>query len=133
MDEKRSSNFTIGFLIGLLLCIILWYWQKSTAAEDGALDLLERYAARERQWREKGSAGETAVLPSPPPPSAAPAFDFNLIKGIGPTFSHRLQETGITTLVSLRALAPDTLAELLNIGVNRAQAILLDAQTFQNA
>lgn len=28
----------------MLVAIILWYYQKSTSAEDGALDLLDRYA-----------------------------------------------------------------------------------------
>lgn len=134
MDEKQNSNFAIGFLIGLLLCVILWYWQKSTDAEDGALELLERYAAKERQWREMGSEAGTAV-PTPPPPPTKPEllFDFIPIKGIGPVFNQRLHEAGITTLDTLLDLSADALAEVLDIGSNRAQAILADAQTYHHA
>lgn len=130
MEERQTPNFTIGFLIGLLLCVILWYWQKSTAAEDGALELLERYAAQEKLWREKEQGKITAVPPLPPSPSTpTPPFSFLPIKGIGPIFNQRLQEAGMTTLADLLVTPADTLAELLNIGPNRAQAILANAQT----
>jgi predicted flap endonuclease-1-like 5' DNA nuclease len=132
MDEKQHSNFTIGFLIGLLLCIILWYWQKSTAAEDGALELLEQVAAKERQWRKREQEGITADAPSPlsspPAPTPQPPFDFTIIKGIGPVFNQRLHEADITSLAQLRAMSTALLAELLDIGSNRAQAILAAAQ-----
>ena len=134
MDEKQNSNFAVGFLIGLLLCVILWYWQKSTAAEDGALELLGRYADKEKQWREQIKEKITAVsssLPSVPDPG--PPFDFIPIKGIGPVFNQRLHEADITTLDGLLTLSASALAELLDIGSSRAQAILADAQTYQNA
>ena len=134
MDEKQTSKFGIGFLIGLLLCIILWYWQKSTAAEDGALELLDRYATKEREWQEKKTEGQVAVATPPLIPSVPPTpFDFIPIKGIGPAFNQRLHEAGITTLDSLLALSAGALGDLLDIGLNRAQAILTAAQTHPNA
>ncbi len=137
MDETRNSNFAIGFLIGLLLCVILWYWQKSTAAEDGALDLLEQYAATERQRHLGEQARQTAVPLSPnaiPAPSVSePPFDFTSIKGIGPIFNQRLHQADITTLASFLALSSDALTDLLDIGSNRAQAILADAHAYYHA
>ena len=46
------STFFIGFLIAGLLAAIVWYYQKSTTTEDGALDLLNRYAASQRRVQE---------------------------------------------------------------------------------
>lgn len=50
------STFLIGFLIGSLIALIVWYYQKSTTAEDGALDLLNRYANSEARVRELETA-----------------------------------------------------------------------------
>lgn len=50
------STFLIGFLIGSLIALIVWYYQKSTTAEDGALDLLNRYADSEARIRELETA-----------------------------------------------------------------------------
>lgn len=44
MQPVRRSTFLIGFLIASLTALIVWYYQKSTSTEDGALDLLDRYA-----------------------------------------------------------------------------------------
>lgn len=132
MDKNRPSNFTIGFLIGLLLCIILWYWQKSTAVEDGALDLLDRYADMEKRVRQVGERVTAVISPSEEPTKEA-AFDFALIKGIGPVFNGRLHEAGITTLPDLTALSADELAEKLDIGTSRAQVILTEAKHWNNA
>lgn len=44
MHPVRRSTFLIGFLIASLSALIVWYYQKSTSTEDGALDLLDRYA-----------------------------------------------------------------------------------------
>ena len=46
------SMFLIGFLIAALSALIVWYYQKSTTAEDGALALLDRYADSEARVRE---------------------------------------------------------------------------------
>jgi hypothetical protein len=44
MIKIRPSTFLIGFIIAGLTALFIWYYQKSTSAEDGALDLLDRYA-----------------------------------------------------------------------------------------
>lgn len=132
MNKKSSPNFAVGFLIGLLLCVILWYWQKSTAAEDGALDLLERYAAVEKRVRQVGEK-VTAVASSPKTSPEASPFDFVPIKGIGPVFNRRLHEAGITTLAGLTSLSTNALAEMLEIGSSRADAILAEAKNWQDA
>ena len=46
------SMFLIGFLIAGLSALLVWYYQKSTTAEDGALALLDRYADAEARVRE---------------------------------------------------------------------------------
>lgn len=48
----KRSKFLIGLLIGALLGLIVWYYQKSTSAEDGALDLLDRLARAEQRARD---------------------------------------------------------------------------------
>jgi predicted flap endonuclease-1-like 5' DNA nuclease len=49
------------------------------------------------------------------------------VKGIGPVFDGRLQASGITAIAQLAALSTADLAELLDIGEQRAAAILADA------
>jgi hypothetical protein len=129
MNKKSPPNFAVGFLIGLLLCVILWYWQKSTAAEDGALDLLERYAAMEKRVRQVGEE-VTGVISRAKTGNKESPFDFTPIKGTGPVFDQRLHEAGITTLAGLTALTADALAELLDIGPGRAQVILTEAESW---
>ena len=55
------SMFLIGFLIAALSALIVWYYQKSTTAEDGALALLDRYADSEVRVRELEEALATAT------------------------------------------------------------------------
>ena len=50
--QSIRSMFLIGFLIAGLTALIVWYYQKSTTAEDGALNLLDRYADAEARVRE---------------------------------------------------------------------------------
>ena len=40
-----------GLFIGALLGLLFWYYQKSTSAEDGAIDLLDRLADSEAHVR----------------------------------------------------------------------------------
>ena len=55
------SMFLIGFLIAALTALIVWYYQKSTTAEDGALALLDRFADSEARVRELEEALATAA------------------------------------------------------------------------
>jgi hypothetical protein len=68
---KHSSNFLFGLIIGCLLVALFWYWNKSTTAEDGALALLDRFAAADRRARELEA--EVAALKAPPVTATAAA------------------------------------------------------------
>lgn len=48
----RLPKFLIGLLIGAAFALIVWYWQKSTSAEEGALAVLDRLAAAEARVRQ---------------------------------------------------------------------------------
>lgn len=52
MKSITRSTFFFGFVIATLIAIIVWYYQKSTSVEDGALDLLDRYAVSQARIRE---------------------------------------------------------------------------------
>ncbi len=127
MKEKQSYNFLVGLILGTMACLIIWYWQKSTQAEDGALDLLDRLKAAElklrdiRDGKKKQPEPElnTAVSPSPD--------NLQQIKGIGPVFATRLQEAGIHTILDVAKLSANQLAELLAIHPSRAKRILVEA------
>jgi hypothetical protein len=126
MKEKQSTNFLIGLILGALICVVVWYWQKSTAADEGALDLLDWMAELDRKLRGE----ETAVSPQPAIPMPQPD-DLQQVKGIGPVFDGRLQESGIHSIAQLAALSAEKLSDLLEIGENRAEAILADAAQLQ--
>ena len=48
----KFPKFLIGLLIGTAVSLIVWYWQKSTSAEEGALAVLDRLAEAEARVRE---------------------------------------------------------------------------------
>lgn len=48
----KLPKFLTGLLIGTAVGLIVWYWQKSTSAEEGALAVLDRLAAAEGRVRE---------------------------------------------------------------------------------
>ncbi len=134
MKEKYGSNFLIGLLFGSLVVLLIWYYQKSTSAEDGALALLDRLAeaqARLRALQEEGRAGgarTTAV--SVPPAAPSPAQDdLTRVKGIGPVFAKRLQAANITTIAQLASLPAAQVMEILQIPERRAVDILAAAQS----
>ena len=134
MKEKNSFNFIIGLLIGALVAMLIWYWQKSTRAEDGALALLDRLKETERRVREL-RMGETAVSAKlntyvaipPTPVTTQSTEDLKQVKGIGPVFEERLQNAGVTTFAGLAALSIEQLAEILDIRLGRAESILAEA------
>ena len=130
MKEKHSTNFLVGFIVGALICVVVWYWQKSTAADEGALDLLVRLAELDRKLRGGETAVSTgsrqAVSPQPAVPLPQPD-ELQRVKGIGPVFDGRLRASGVQSIAQLTSLSAGKLAELLDIGESRAAAILSDA------
>lgn len=44
MVHIRRSTLLLIFIITSMSVLLVWYYQKSTSVEDGALDLLDRYA-----------------------------------------------------------------------------------------
>lgn len=71
----------------------------------------------------------TSREPEPPrfravgdaPPLAA-------LDGIGPVYEERLSRAGITSIASLAAASPDSVAEAAGVGVNRARDWIAQAQ-----
>ncbi len=151
MKKKYSFNFMIGLLIGGLVGLLFWYWQKSTSAEDGALALLDKLAATEKRVRQlKTELAEGGTLPEAlrriPLPGRAedvPSFlaknraepagadDLTQIKGIGAVFNGRLQEAGVDSFVRLKALSAEKLADILQIRLGRAENILAEAKNMK--
>jgi predicted flap endonuclease-1-like 5' DNA nuclease len=147
MKEKHSFNFMIGLLIGGLVGLLFWYWQKSTSAEDGALTLLDKLAATEKRVRQlklemQSGAREPAVLRNVVLPSTAtdlPTFlstsemsgsdDLTQVKGIGAVFNGRLQQAGIDSFAQLKAVSSQTLADILQIRLGRAENIMAEANS----
>ena len=128
MKKKYYSNFLIGFVISGLVWLIFWYWQKSTSAEDGVLDLLDRLAAAEAKMQ----AAQTRLAQFQREQTAVIPDDLTEIKGIGPVFAQRLHAAQVATFSQVAALAAEQLAELLDIGQNRAADILSEAQKLVN-
>lgn len=112
MTPKRSIFF-FGLVIGTLTGLLIWYWQKSTSAEDGALDLLDRYAAARARISElemSNAVAQSARHISVPPINPAREPDeLERINGIGPTYARRLHDAGVTTFEALAAQSPERL------------------------
>lgn len=116
VEQNRTSNLLFGFLIGTLIFFLIWYWQKATSAEDGALDLLDRHADAQAQLRrldalDRGSSRPTTY--------DGPTDDLEQILGIGPTYARRLQEAGIHTYSDLAQQTPDHIREITGISLRR--------------
>ena len=123
----KFPKFLFGLLIGGLLGIIFWYWQKSTSAEDGALSVLDRLAASEARVRElearlRLAAAERTAPPKPsreiddqtpaPVEEEKTADNLQEIEGIGPTYARRLREGGIDTFAELARQTPAHVVEI---------------------
>ena len=151
---KDPSTFGFGLVFGTLIGLLVWYWYKSTSAEDGALDLLDRMGMADSKIRDlesklRAETVESYITLEPngealPPflkkdPSPAvettepsePSEDLQRVKGIGPVFAQKLQAVGIDTVVELTAVSSQNLAEILTISEGRAAAILAEAQRIQ--
>lgn len=135
-EKKRFSTFLVGFLLSGLVWLLFWYWQKSTSAEDGALDMLDRLAAAEARMKtaqarlaefqaQQVTTGTATVAPAIP---VIVPDELERIKGIGPVFASRLQAANIITFASVAAQTADSLAELLDIGPARAASIIAEAK-----
>jgi predicted flap endonuclease-1-like 5' DNA nuclease len=129
MHHIRRSTFFLGFLIASLVALIIWYYQKSTSAEDGALDILDRYQKSQLRVRDleeqltatpndrtKDANGRKDNL-NATSPAEQEADDLQQIPGIGPTFASRLAEDGITTYSRLSLMTADELRAIVG---NRA-------------
>lgn len=138
MRQKRIPNFMIGLLLGAMVALLVWYWQKSTSAENGALALLDRLAAAENKVRELQAqlvaAGRQALSERPAEIVKAPAAataapdDLQQVRGVGPVFADRLQQAGITTFSQLATTSAEELARVLGVSTSRAENILAEAQ-----
>jgi predicted flap endonuclease-1-like 5' DNA nuclease len=150
MKQKHSFNFMIGLLIGGLVGLLFWYWQKSTSAEDGALALLDKLAATDKRVRQlKTELAQSGQIPESlrevpllNPVADVPSFltrskdtevleaDLTKVKGIGAVFNGRLQQAGINNFAKLNALTAEKLADILQINLGRAENILAEAESF---
>ncbi|MFQ5398491.1 MAG: helix-hairpin-helix domain-containing protein [Anaerolineae bacterium] len=134
MKGKNSTHFLIGLLFGAMVCVVVWYWQKSTSAEDGALALLDRVAAAEARIRNlraelaQARAGRRAEA-EPAEVKSVAGDDLQQVRGIGPVFETRLRQAGIETIANLAGLTAAHLAEILDVSAGRAEAILDQART----
>jgi polyhydroxyalkanoate synthase len=130
----KIPKFLVGLLIGGLLGIIFWYWQKSTSAEDGALNVLDRLAASEAHVRELEARLRMATAESTSPSKTTTthdlrsvtaavaqqtADDLQEIDGIGPTYAQRLQDGGINSFADL---AHQTIEQVMVMSGVRSEA-----------
>lgn len=105
----KSPRFLIGLLLGTLLAAAFWYWQKSTSAEDGALEVLDRLAEAEARV---AALRAQEMKPQQTPEGPPQADDLRRIEGIGPTYAARLEGAGVTTFAALAALSPERLLQI---------------------
>jgi polyhydroxyalkanoate synthase len=61
-------------------------------------------------------------------PAGAEGSDLEEIDGIGPTYAERLREGGIVTVAELSEAAPEEVAEMTGVGVNRAEDWVFQGQ-----
>ncbi len=136
---KNPKTFVLGLVFSLLVTVIAWYWYKSTSAEEGALDLLDRMAQTETRLRQaQTAAGQAEAEPARyisldsngtvSVKTAVTPEDLERVKGIGLVFARRLQAAGVYTLDQLLQQSPEELALVLDIYEWRAEAILAEAQ-----
>lgn len=145
---KEPSTFAFGLIFGTLVGLLVWYWYKSTSAEDGALELLDQMKVAdnklrhlENRLRVESVENYITLEPNgdnlPPflasekvaePEAVKSSEDLQRVKGIGPVYAQKLQAVDIDTLVELTAVSPQRLAEILDIPESRAESILAEAQ-----
>ena len=148
---KEPSTFAFGLLFGTLVGLLVWYWYKSTSAEDGALDLLDQMKVADDEIRHLENRLQVESVENyitleptgdnlPPflasekesePEAVKSSEDLQRVKGIGPVFAQKLQAVDIDTLAELTAVSPQRLSDILNISAGRAESILVEAQRIQ--
>lgn len=148
---KEPSTFAFGLIFGTLVGLLVWYWYKSTSAEDGALELLDQMKVADNKIRHLENRLQVESVENyitlepngdnlPPflasekvaePEAVKSSEDLQRVKGIGSVFAQKLQAVDIDTLVELTAVSPQRLAEILNIPESRAESILAEAQRIQ--
>jgi predicted flap endonuclease-1-like 5' DNA nuclease len=137
MKNKFSYRFFVGLLFGVMAGFIIWYWQKSTSAEDGALALLDRLAAAENRLRKLGEERlrstesrqdfderygiDQASVPED-------GDDLQEVRGVGPVFADRLRQAGIISHRQLASTSQEQLARILGASSRRVEAILEEAR-----
>jgi len=137
MNNKISSKFLVGLLFGIMAGFVIWYWQKSTSAEDGALALLDRLAVAENKLRRLGEQRPRGLEEHPLPVKPAKikesatqeqTDDMTQVRGIGPVFADRLRQAGIVTHGQLASTSREQLARILGASVQRSESILEEAR-----
>ena len=113
-----AAAFVLGLLIGWLVeWIIDWfYWrgrmrpiteENAKLMKDNA-DLKERLTAIETKVNRKSQLAKTK-----PTGERANKDNLQVIKGVGPVISKRLNEAGVYTFEELSQLSPDELQEIM--------------------
>lgn len=119
----KIPKLLLGLLIGALIGLLFWYYQKSTSAEDGALDMLDRLAEAEKRAREMAAQleaeVETAVETVPP---AIREDNLKRISGIGPVYEQRLKEAGVRTFADLARQSPERVGDIVGLKAWQAAA-----------
>jgi polyhydroxyalkanoate synthase subunit PhaC len=116
MKKKYRTNFLLGAAFGALICVIVWYWQKSTAADEAALNLLDRLAETQTKLRRYAETADFLPRQSAKTEQVAqPEFDWERINGIGPTYARRLRQAGIVALPDLANADPDHIREITKL------------------
>ena len=69
------------------------------------------------------------VVTPPSEPPAAGDDDLTLINGIGPVFSERLKDAGISSFQALYEAGADRAADVTGVPVSRAEPWIAEAQT----
>lgn len=137
----KVPKFLIGLLFGTAVGLLIWYWQKSTSAEEGALAVLDRLAAAEARVRElEGKLRLSSAQPQLAEQrevfagisdlwglekrsqsgdleqdSGSAGDDLKQINGIGPIYERRLKEAGILTFSDLAQQTPDSLRDIAGL------------------
>ncbi|MFO7540620.1 MAG: helix-hairpin-helix domain-containing protein [Chloroflexota bacterium] len=115
MKKKHRTNFLLGAAFGALICVIVWYWQKSTAADEAALNLLDRLAETQTKLRPYTETADFIPQSAKTEPATHPPFEWERINGIGPTYATRLREAGIVALPDLAHADPDHIREITRL------------------